>query len=113
MRSRLPNRAGDDTGAATVLGALLIIVLVVLALGGVHLGAAVVARHRAQAAADLAALAAAAWLADGQSAACRRADAVAVAMHAVLLRCDVDELDVVVGAGVGSAAAVARAGPVG
>ncbi|WP_231748710.1 Rv3654c family TadE-like protein [Mycobacterium sp. M26] len=102
----------DESGAATVLGAMLIIVVVVLTMGGVHLGAAVVARHRAQASADLAALAAAVWLPHGPAAACRQAGAVTAAMSAALLRCDVDHLDVVIGVGVGRARAVARAGPV-
>ena len=40
-------------------------VLLALTVGGVSVGSAVIARHRAQSAADLAALAAAAHLADG------------------------------------------------
>lgn len=83
-------------------------------------GVAVVARHRAQAAADLAALAAASRLAHGGEAACAQAAAVATAMRADLGSCDVENLDVVVAVdvtvalgrfGVGPARAVARAGP--
>ncbi|WUI29086.1 flp pilus-assembly TadE/G-like family protein [Mycobacterium sp. NBC_00419] len=102
----------DEAGSATVLGALLIAVLVVIALAGVQLGGAVVARHRAQAAADLAALAAAAALPEGPAAACRQALAVTGAMGAVLQGCGVDHLDVVLTVGLGRARAVARAGPV-
>lgn len=102
----------------TVLAAVLIATLVTLTLGGCWLGAAVVARHRAQAAADLAALAAAARLPGGTPAACRQAQALAEAMRATVRGCDVQRLEVVVtvSARVGGriaaeAGAVARAGP--
>jgi secretion/DNA translocation related TadE-like protein len=82
----------------------------------------VIARHRAQASADLAALAAAARLAGGAEQACARGSAVARAMHTVITQCTVDKLDVIVSVdapvsfgriGVGSARAAARAGPAG
>lgn len=102
----------------TVLAAVLIATLVTLTLGGAWLGAAVVARHRAQAAADLAALAAAARLPGGPAVACRQAQVLAEAMGATLRGCDVDQLDVVVtvsarvgGRVAGEAGAIARAGP--
>lgn len=80
-----------------------------------YLGAAVVARHRAQAAADLAALAAAARLPSGAEAACARATAVARRMQADDTGCAVDGLDVVVTVRMavfgGAASAAARAGP--
>lgn len=102
----------------TVLAAVLIATLVTLTLGGAWLGAAVVARHRAQAAADLAALAAAARLPGGAAAACRQAQVVAEAMRATLQGCDVERLDVTVtvsarvGGRIGAkAGAIARAGP--
>lgn len=84
---------------------------------GAYLGSAVVARHRAQAAADLAALAAAARLPAGGAAACTRATAVAHEMRVDDVRCRIDELDVVVTVAVvvvivGVARATARAGPV-
>ncbi|WP_231996223.1 Rv3654c family TadE-like protein [Mycobacterium scrofulaceum] len=82
---------------------------------GAYLGAVVVARHRAQAAADLAALAAAARLPSGAEAACARATAVARRMRADDTGCAVDGLDVVVTVRVvvfgGAARAAARAGP--
>jgi len=85
---------------------------------GAYLGSVVVARHRAQAAADLAALAAAARLPSGAAAACARATAVAHEMRVDDTQCGVDGLDVVVTAQVavafvGVARAAARAGPVG
>jgi secretion/DNA translocation related TadE-like protein len=93
-------------------------VLLAITTGGVYVGSAVIARHRAQAAADLAALAAAARLADGADAACGQASMVAQAMHTMVTQCVVDELDVVVTAeapvalGVwGPARAAARGGP--
>ena len=83
-----------------------------------YLGSAVVARHRAQAAADLAALAAAARLAAGPATACAQAKAVAREMRVGTTGCAVDDLDVVVTVevrlgvgGWGSARAAARAGP--
>ncbi|WP_231514677.1 Rv3654c family TadE-like protein [Mycobacterium sp. URHB0044] len=81
---------------------------------------AVVARHRAQSAADLAALAAAGRLATGQDAACGWAVSVAEPMGARVTACTVETLDVVVTVevdaalgrwGIGSARAAARAGP--
>lgn len=102
-----------------MLAAILIAALAAITLAGVQIGSAVVARHRAQAGADMAALAAAMWLPRGAEGACRQAAAVSRAMGAVLSRCDVDELDVVVAVDVatgrllgGPAHAAARAGPV-
>jgi secretion/DNA translocation related TadE-like protein len=96
----------------------MVAVLLSITGGGAYLGSAVVARHRAQAAADLAALAAAARLAAGPEAACAQAKAVARQMRVSSTGCDVDDLDVVVTVDVrlavggwGSARAAARAGP--
>ena len=96
----------------------MVAVLLSITGGGAYLGSAVVARHRAQAAADLAALAAAARLAAGPEAACAQANAVARQMRVSTTGCDVDDLDVVVTVDVrlavggwGSAGAAARAGP--
>ncbi|GJO24522.1 hypothetical protein NJB1507_26450 [Mycobacterium marinum] len=82
-----------------------------------YLGAAMVARHRAQTSADLAALAGAARLSSGAAQACARAAAVARAMRVGDVGCVVRELDVVVTVEVpigiaGAARAVARAGPI-
>ncbi|OBI84104.1 Rv3654c family TadE-like protein [Mycobacterium sp. 1245805.9] len=95
-------------------------VAVVLSLtgAGAYLGSVVVARHRAQAAADLAALAAAGRLPSGSAAACARAMVMARQMRVDDARCAVDDLDVVVTVEVrvafaGTARAAARAGPAG
>jgi secretion/DNA translocation related TadE-like protein len=102
------------------LAAILIAALASVTLAGVQIGSAVVARHRAQAGADMAALAAAMWLPQGADSACRQAAAVSRAMGAALRGCDIDELDVVVAVDVatgrllgGRAHAAARAGPAG
>ncbi len=119
-----------DRGSGTVLVAALLVVVAGLASAVAALGHAVLARHRAEAAADLAALAAAGVLAEPfggspessvVSSPCRRADAVAIANGARLQRCDpVGDGSVTVQvtvpvAGVlarwGPASATARAGP--
>ena len=94
-------------------------VLLAFTIGGCYLASAVIARHRAQAAADLAALAAAARLPVGADVACGQASAIADAMRvgvADWMRvgvadCVVDGLDVVVTTTAGAAGAAARAGP--
>jgi secretion/DNA translocation related TadE-like protein len=95
----------------------MVAVLLCVTGAGAYLGSVVVARHCAQAAADLAALAAAARLPSGVAAACARATAVAHGMRVDDAECRVDGLDVVVTVRVpvafaGVARAVARAGPV-
>jgi secretion/DNA translocation related TadE-like protein len=101
-----------------VVAAAMVVVLLSITGGSSYLGSAVVARHRAQAAADLAALAAAVRLTGGPEAACAQAKAVAREMRASSTGCAVDDLDVVVTVDVrlavggwGSARAAARAGP--
>jgi secretion/DNA translocation related TadE-like protein len=114
-------RADRERGSATLLAAAMLVVLVVVSLGGVAVGAAVIARHRAQSAADLGALAAAGRLALGGDAACATAASIAQRMGASMASCVIDDLDVVVSVdvaaelgrwGVGKARAAARAGPV-
>ncbi|WP_308066247.1 Rv3654c family TadE-like protein, partial [Mycobacterium fragae] len=78
------------------MAAAMVAVLLGITGGGAYLGAAVVARHRAQAAADLAALAAAARLPAGPETACARATNVARVMRIDRIGCAVDDLDVVV-----------------
>jgi secretion/DNA translocation related TadE-like protein len=96
----------------------MVAVLLAVTGGGVTLGSVVVARHRAQAAADLSALAAASRLPAGPATACAWAARLARAMHADDADCSVDGLDVVVTvrmvvpvAGRFTARAAARAGP--
>ena len=118
MRSGPELRRSDD-GSATVwvLCAGLVIVLVAAAMA--IAGAAVVARHRAQAAADLAALAGALRALDGEPAACERAAEISTENGAQMTFCRLDGLDLTVTVEVtrpilataGVARASARAGP--
>jgi secretion/DNA translocation related TadE-like protein len=115
---RRPNLA-DDRGSATVVAAAMVLVLLTVTGGGAALGSVVVARHRAQAAADLAALAAASRLPAGPVTACAWATRLAHLMRGDEADCVVEGLDVVVTvriavpvAGRFSVRAAARAGPV-
>jgi secretion/DNA translocation related TadE-like protein len=86
-------------------------------LGVLWFGTAVVARHQAEGAADLGALAAAATVADGERVACAEARWVVVQMGGVLVSCRLSGWDALVEVAVsfapfGSAAGRARAGPV-
>jgi len=115
-----PGRLHGDAGSATVwvLATGLVVVLAAAALAAV--GSATVARHRAQAAADLTALAAAQRAVEGETAACTRAAEVSALNGARLVACRLDGLDMIVtvdvvpagGAAWGAARASARAGPV-
>jgi secretion/DNA translocation related TadE-like protein len=116
---RRTHRPRDD-GIATVWAAAAAAVIMAALLLGLHLGAAVAARHRAEAAADLAALAAAGHAVHGTEAACRRAEVIADRMGAAVARCLLSEWDALVEVHVavplalpGTADAVgrARAGP--
>lgn len=98
----------------------MVAVLLTVTGGGIRLGSAVVARHRAQAAADLAALAAADRLPSGAAAACVQASEIARRMAADVVTCAIDGLDVLLtvevpvalgGWGIATARAAARAGP--
>ncbi len=95
----------------------MVAVLLAAVVVGARVGSAVVARHRAQSAADLAALAAAARIGGGLSAACREAVALAAAGGATLRSCERQALDIIVQVTVdvgmlgARASAVARAGP--
>ena len=106
-----------DRGAATVWVVGGIAVVMVVVTGVLLLGAAVVARHRVEGAADLGALAAAGTAVDGERRACAEARWVVERMGAVLRSCRLSGWDALVEADVtfglfGSAAARARAGPV-
>ncbi|MCK8612983.1 Rv3654c family TadE-like protein [Gordonia sp. C13] len=112
----------DDQGNATVLGAFAIAALAAVLVMVIYVGAAVLARHRAQSAADLSALAAAADHVAGESDPCTAARAVAAAQRpsAEVVSCRLDGDDVLVSVrvpvdlgsfGVRAATASARAGP--
>jgi secretion/DNA translocation related TadE-like protein len=101
-----------------VFAAIVMAAIAAVAVGGIAVGSAVVARHRAQSAADLAALAAAARVPVGAQAACRQAHAIAAAMRVTVEDCQLVNLDVQVTVSAqtglrigGQAVAVARAGP--
>ncbi|MFR9728942.1 Rv3654c family TadE-like protein [Saccharopolyspora sp. MS10] len=83
----------SDGGAATALAAVLILGLVALAGFGISLGSVMLARHRAEGAADLAALAAAARVPQGRGPACGTAVQVAEAMRARVIDCALDGTD--------------------
>jgi secretion/DNA translocation related TadE-like protein len=116
-----PSLVRPEGGSATLVAVAMMAVLLALTVAGVYVGSALIARHRAQAAADLSALAAAGHLADGSTAACTHAVSLARAMHTTVTHCAVQDLDVIVTVdaavalgrfGVGPARATARAGPV-
>ena len=115
------SRPRSDRGSASIAAAWMMVVLLAATFVAMQLGSAVIARHRAQAAADMAALAAAGFMPAGLAAACDKAAAVARAMGTAVTACTADALDVLVTVdapvpaapwGMGSARAVARAGPV-
>lgn len=122
LRWRCARVISDERGVATVVGAWIIIGLVGLVVAVVFVGSAVVARHRAQSVADLAALAAAQRAMLAVDDPCGAARTIAAASSVTIARCRTDGSDVVVMAttevdlgpfGVRTARAVARAGPVG
>lgn len=111
----------DERGAATLVAVAALAVLIAVTGGLAQVGSAVIARHRAQAAADLAALAAAGRIAAGTESACTQAALIAEAMGTSVADCAVDgvevlvHVDAAVGLGGwrwGPARAAARAGPV-
>jgi secretion/DNA translocation related TadE-like protein len=121
-----------DAGSASLWALSLAMVLWVCVAGVVLAGVAVVARHRAATAADIAALAAASVIArgevdadpDGGSSACAAANAIAVANNATVTSCQVigqvvdvttrvriPALSLLGGLGLDFVSARARAGP--
>ncbi|WP_159044808.1 Rv3654c family TadE-like protein [Streptomyces sp. XY152] len=105
----------SDRGSATVWSVGAIAVLCVVFGVVLALGHAAVVRHRAAGGADLAALAAADHWTEGGTAACDRADRVARAQGARLVRCvitgEVSDVSVASGRGPFTAEIRARAGP--
>lgn len=121
MRRGEKPHVAPDAGMASVWAAGAIAALLVVATLVWMLGAAIVTRHRASGAADLAALAAAGHALEGQDMACSRARLIAERMRVVLRDCRLrhwDALVVVETSGpaplvpFGAATAEARAGPV-
>ena len=106
---------GRARGGMSVTMMLVMLALLAM-LGLIEIGYLFWAKRDAQKVADLAALAAAARLPQGGSAACDRATVVAREMRVGGIECQVDGLDVIVTAEVpvaftGVAKAFARAGP--
>ncbi|MER5477249.1 Rv3654c family TadE-like protein [Streptomyces sp. NPDC002734] len=114
VRSR-GGRGRGDRGSATIWTGAFMSALGVVFAAVLAMSEAVVVRHRASAAADLAALAAARHWPDGTAAACAQADRVVRAQRVQLVRCELvgEVADVVAEAGHGpfTAESRARAGP--
>lgn len=113
MRRRQPRRLkplGGEDGYATVVTAGIIAAVTSLLLAVAAVGAAVAARHTAQVAADLAAVAGAWEVAKGRDA-CSAAEEIAAYNGAHLDSCTVDGRDVEVTANLRSRSAISRAGP--
>ncbi|MGH3965334.1 MAG: Rv3654c family TadE-like protein [Pseudonocardiaceae bacterium] len=113
--------AEDDRGMATVWAAGAIAVLMSMALFGLYLGQAVIVRHQAESAADLAALAGAGTAVAGERYACTQARRVTDRMRVQLVSCQAHGWDVLVEVAarptgwlgrLGAATGRARAGPV-
>lgn len=108
-------RSGDESGSAAVSGVVAMLLLIVVTITGAQVGAAIVVRHRVTGAADLAVLAAAAGLPDGDESACEQARRVAEANRAELESCSANgwEVVVIVSAATpfGPVSARSRAGP--
>lgn len=113
--------AGKERGSATVLAAGVTAALLASAVAFTALGQAGAARHRAQGAADAAALAGAARVLFGEAEACAAAQGMVERSEAEFQGCEVSELEVTVHvnetpkgllAAFGPARAVSRAGPV-
>src|SRR5262245_11256346 len=111
--------ADRDAGSGTIYVLAMTTVVVLLASAGLALGQALIARHRAAAAADLSAISAASRVLDGPAGACEAAAIVARSQGARLTMCRIDgevaEVTVVVQSGFLSvhypATGAARAGP--
>ncbi|MEU6861551.1 Rv3654c family TadE-like protein [Glycomyces sp. NPDC046736] len=117
-----PEKANaQERGSATVLAAGVTAALVLMAIGFTAVGQATAARHRAQGAADAAALAGATKVLIGEGEACAAARAMAEDASVEFVDCRVDGLEITVRvhatpsglpAAFGPARATSRAGPV-
>lgn len=100
MRCAFRRRASGEDGFGAPLVLALAMVLCVLGAVLAAAGTVTAVRHRAEAVADLAALAAAAHALEGEPAACGAARRLAEEQGSVLVACRLDGLDAVVTAGV-------------
>ncbi|MFD0000148.1 Rv3654c family TadE-like protein [Nocardia sp. NPDC127526] len=114
-------RDGGDAGGVTVAACLAVLAVLAVTLPAAQVGVAMAGRHRAQAAADLAALAAAHHLSGGTAAGCARAEEIAARMALRVTGCVVADWDVTVTVearmalgplGTRVVRAMARAGPI-
>lgn len=83
-----------DRGSATVVAAIFLAALLAVVVVVLQVASAVIARHRAGAAADLAALAGAGVVLVDPGSACARAGSVTVANGARMVSCEVQGWDV-------------------
>ena len=106
-----------DAGSASIWMLAIGLAIMIVAGAVMGIGNAILARHRAQAAADLGALAGALRATGGSAVACERAGAVVAANGGRMVSCRLSGLDVIVvveadaARGLGTARAEARAGP--
>lgn len=103
-------RLTEDRGSATIWAVAAMAALLAVAVVVLQLGTAVATRHRAEAAADLAALAAASHAVSGPEQACDQARRVVSAMGGELVRCELHGWDAVVVVSVAGPAVVAELG---
>jgi secretion/DNA translocation related TadE-like protein len=89
-------RRGQDRGAATVWLLAAGLVMVAMGVAAAAFGTATVARHRAQAAADLGALAGARRAVEGSASACARAAEIVTANGGRLAACSLDGFDLTI-----------------
>ncbi len=117
---RSSRRLGGDAGSGTVLVLGLVLVLASFTAVLTGVGVLVVTRHRADAAADLAALAAAVSAVEGSADACAAAARTAAAAGVTVVACSLQGDEAVVAvellppgqlAALGPARSTARAGP--
>jgi secretion/DNA translocation related TadE-like protein len=119
---RVPKSGERDRGAATLWVLTFTAIIWLAGVSAMAVGGVRTARHRADAAADLAALAAAARVPEGGVAACARARSIAAESAARIARCVVEDgtvdvsvtlvLRVPLGVGAVRVGSRARAGPV-
>lgn len=112
----------SEDGGVTVVASVALLALLTLTVLMAQVGVAVAGRHRAQSAADLAALAAATGLVGGRQSACAEANKIGTRMRVRMIDCEVLDWDVTVivearmslgPLGSRSVRAMARAGPIG
>ena len=105
-----PTTESGDAGIATVWAAVAVTAILGLLLVGLDLGSVIAARHQAEAAADLAALAAASHAVHGEVPACARARRVAEQMGGRASVCHLSGWDALVEVEIGVRSTIATDG---